>query len=345
MKLEPTKSHFIVVNGNVDDKESLNISGMNISCKNNLTLLGSHISSSGNVNDDLRLHLQERFRACLKYFNFIKSNRYAPIFVKLKVLKACVMSNLLYNCETFGAELLPDFEKLYFKLIKVALGVRPNIPNELILIELGLLPLKVLVYSRQLKFFQKFKCNLKPDSSRDVVFKKLLLHNCPKYLKHYVELEQKYSNPNEIYFDFLNQVKRKIIEKASNRRCYKFQIYLEFNPLLEPFKNINDARRITESIVKFRVGSHYLPIETGRWSRKPREERLCAKCNVLGDEKHLLFHCADIDRSNLVIQYPPSFIDFLYLDAIYELFSRIVDHGGYIYSTFCNVLLLFLYIF
>ena len=216
-----------------------------------------------------------------------------------------------------------------FKLIKVALGVRTNIPNDLNLIELWLLPLKALIYSRQLKFFQNFKINLKLDSSRDVIFKKLS-NNFPTYLKHYFDLEQKYNNSNEIYFDFLNQLKRKIIDTAANEKCYKYQIYLEFNPSLEPFRNINDTRRITESIMKFRLGSHFLPIETGRWTRKAREDRLCEKCNVLGDEKHILFHCIEINRSDLNVHIPQSFKDFWYTDATYELITRIVDHGKYL---------------
>ena len=44
---------------------------------------------------------------------------------------------------------------------------------------------------------------------------------------------------------------------------------------------------------RFRCGSHHLPIETLRWSRVTRENRLCEKCRVLGDEYHFIFHCID----------------------------------------------------
>ena len=329
MKLEPSKSHFIVVNGTAEDMVNFNLSGVTISYKDYLSLLGSHLSSSGNLMDDLTLHMRERFKVTHKFFNFIKTNRYAPLCVKLKVLKACVMSNLLYNCETFGYSVPPDLEKLYFKLIKAALGVRNNIPNELMLIELGLLPLKALIYSRQLTFFQNFRNNLQLNSSRDTVFR-ILSDSHPKYLLHYLQLEQKYANSNEIYFDFITQMKRKICDNAAKEDRYKFQIYMEFNPLLEPFKNINDCRYITETIIKFRLGNHFLPIETGRWTRRPREERVCETCDVLGDEKHMLFECNEIDRTNLNIQVPQSYTNFWYEDATYELFSRIVNQGRYL---------------
>ena len=36
-----------------------------------------------------------------------------------------------------------------------------------------------------------------------------------------------------------------------------------------------------------------LPIESGRWSRISRENRLCPRCNILGDEHH----CSEISRN------------------------------------------------
>ena len=35
-----------------------------------------------------------------------------------------------------------------------------------------------------------------------------------------------------------------------------------------------------------------MPIETGRYEQKPREERFCnLGCNKIGDEQHFLFEC------------------------------------------------------
>mgnify|MGYP001195529472 CR=1 FL=1 len=42
-----------------------------------------------------------------------------------------------------------------------------------------------------------------------------------------------------------------------------------------------------------------MPIETGRWRRVEREERLCVTCNVLGDEEHYIYTCPEIDRTDL----------------------------------------------
>ena len=47
-------------------------------------------------------------------------------------------------------------------------------------------------------------------------------------------------------------------------------IYLELNPTLSQCPYVNDLHPICNNIIKFRVGSHRLPIETGRWNRAPR---------------------------------------------------------------------------
>ena len=53
---------------------------------------------------------------------------------------------------------------------------------------------------------------------------------------------------------------------------------------------IADNRRV--ELTRFRVGSHRLKVETGRWSRIPRDQRTCA-CSVGGiqDERHVIFDC------------------------------------------------------
>ena len=76
-----------------------------------------------------------------------------------------VTSTLFYNCKAFGHILLKVLEPLYFKLIKSVLNVRPNIHDELVLIESGLLPLKALVKKRQLNFFRRFKESLSKNSA------------------------------------------------------------------------------------------------------------------------------------------------------------------------------------
>ena len=292
IKLQITKCMFLVINGNDNDKMEIPLDSSYMPYATSVIILGSPLSDSGDLRKDLELHYQMRFKNCIKFFNFIRTNRIAPIAVKLKTLSSCVMSTLLYNCETFGPELPKDLEKLYHKLIKSAMNVRPNTPDKIVLIESGLLPLRALVLKRQLKFFRRFKKSLGENSTRQTVFGKLLLdENHTDFIKHYIKLDEKYTNPNEIYTEALSDAKAFIRDNACPDLHYKYYIYDKMNPDLLPSPFLVSS--FGENIIRFRCGSHSLPIETGRWSRIPRDERLCKTCKVVGDEHHVLFECSN----------------------------------------------------
>ena len=56
---------------------------------------------------------------------------------------------------------------------------------------------------------------------------------------------------------------------------------------------------------RLRLGSHYLKIETGRWSRIPLENRMCT-CNFdIQTEEHVLLMCplTEALRTELNIDY------------------------------------------
>ena len=296
VRLQLSKCMFTVINGSDDDKIEIELDVGNIKAAPNVLILGSHLVETGLLKDDLKLHFDLRFKNCIKYFNFVRSNRIAPIAIKLKVLTACVTSTLLHNCEAFGNILPNGLEALYYKLIKSALNVRPNTPNEIVLIESGLLPLKALVHKRQLSFFRRFKESLRENSARESVFIELCEEeNQTAYLKHYIELHRTYHKPSDIYKEASLELKRVIQEKSISDEHYKYYIYHQFNPQLLPSPFLTCVKG-ADAITRFRLGSHNLPIETGRWSRVKREERLCRSCQVVGDERHLLYQCVDVER-------------------------------------------------
>jgi hypothetical protein len=68
------------------------------------------------------------------------------------------------------------------------------------------------------------------------------------------------------------------------------------------------APNVVRSVSRFRLGSHGLGVEWGRYHHKPWAERLCVRCGALGvqqpqvdDEKHMVFECGSFEgwRSSL----------------------------------------------
>ncbi len=54
--------------------------------------------------------------------------------------------------------------------------------------------------------------------------------------------------------------------------------------------HLND--NITYNLLKFRTANHKLPVETGRYTNTPYEERKCIFCpHQIGDEFHYIMEC------------------------------------------------------
>ena len=271
------------------------------------------------MNDDISRHITKRYKACIKFYIFLNSNKLAPLLVKLKVLKACVVSSLLHNCETFGG-CPKEIEKLYYKMIKATLDVRPSTLNNTVLIESGLLPIKAIIFARQWQFFNRFMDGLQGGTRNEIMN---VLSNQPSpYLNHYFNLRSSYQSKEEIY-SYFKLDNEEMIRRNANDGRYKFQIYMDINPRLLPSPYMNNLNTAVKYITRFRLGSHLLPIETGRWSRTLRSERLCRACSVLGDERHYVYNCPTIDRNKLIL--PPTLSDIWDDKNIFTLTKEMVQ--------------------
>ena len=126
------------------------------------------------------------------------------------------------------------------------------------------------------------------------------------------------------WFEFKSMVEEKVrVFGANPDKHYKYWIYLQLNPNLKPSPFLNRIDKIGKAITKFRLGSHLLKIETGRWNRTPRESRLCDICGVVEDEVHVIYSCTKVHRSDLHLPHPLSAIwDH---ECVNQLFKRLID--------------------
>ena len=307
------------MNGTNEDRDPLPFGEKLLNHVDHICLLGSHLTSDVSIRQELKLHMDKRYKSVIKFYNFIRSNKLAPLKVKLSVLRSCVFSSLLYNCETFGSYIPKDIDIIYLKLLKCCLNVRSNVPNDILFIESGFLPIKSVIILRQFKFFKRFRGSMKSNSRREKMFN-LLSTQRSSYLQHYHDLVSKFNSPEEIVTDSRNNIKQRIRDFANAGRS-KYCIYVEINPDLKPSPVLDMIHPSTGDIVKFRLGSHYLPIETGRWNGSSREERICTTCEEVGDEKHVIYRCSLIKRDDIDLDHRMSHI--WNQPDVYKLFKRI----------------------
>ena len=208
-----------------------------------------------------------------------------PYVFKKKVLEAAIISSLLHGCETWlGAE-FKELEKMYVSAVKAVLGVRETTRNDTSLIEAGMPSVQQLIKKRTCDFMGK---ELNSGRTRDTPL-----------IKIYKLCESKRTKGFIFLSNCMNPAMQRgvsVVEKFRNQDTSKARTYKEINPELTVHKVYTSKEYINErerlSFTRFRLSSHHLRIETGRWARLDVEDRVCVCGNGIQDEQHALFSCA-----------------------------------------------------
>ena len=298
LKLNLNKSAYMIINAKKNDKKvPLQLKSGDIKYESTYIYLGAPISDSGSIAQDLKEHLKlRRPNVLVKLGKFISNNYLCPISIKLKVLQACVNSSLTYSCETWGATSLSQLEVLHRKTVKMALGIRTNTPNDIVMIESNCVPIISRVHQQQQTFWTKLKQDMTehPDSPLARLVNMGLEFELP-YLKHYNKLiDLRLNNIQSFGVDALTAAKSHIRTEGLEDPLSKYGQYLSVNPDLEHcdfYKNPIMAESDRILLTRYRCGSHKLRIETGRWDKTPQSDRLC-KCNKESQTvEHVLYRC------------------------------------------------------
>ena len=141
--------------------------------------LGVIISDSGLLKQDIKSVVnQKRSNISIKFTNFCKVNRNAPLNVKLDVLA----SSVTYASETWGSY-SKEADLCYRSGLKAALSVRQNTNNEIVFIESGKFPLHCRVQKSQVKFWLYIKRYIVefPESALNKIMKIGLESNIPYF--------------------------------------------------------------------------------------------------------------------------------------------------------------------
>ena len=210
IKLQLSKCCFLAINS--DDKGSIKLDGGIIKNKSEFVYLGSTITDSGNVTNDLKAEIRQKEKKFNKFCAFLTQNRNAPLEVKEKVLQSCVLSTIIYKCGSWGNANLDNLEAKYRQALKYMLGVRNSTCNEFPYIELGKPGLKSEIHKRMLKFYNN--CIVTKDlPMQRFIIRNALDSNC-NFIKHYVNLNKIYKNPEDITKESLSALKDNVQHKA-----------------------------------------------------------------------------------------------------------------------------------
>lgn len=70
--------------------------------------LGSPFTADGSVSSSVRAHADAKMPHVIKFVSFLNKNNDIPFRVKKRVFEACLVSTILYGCESWlNADLRP----------------------------------------------------------------------------------------------------------------------------------------------------------------------------------------------------------------------------------------------
>ena len=233
-----------------------------------------------------------------------------PIHMQIELFNKTIKPILLYGCEIWGFGNLNQIEKVQLKFLKHILNLKKSTPSFMIYGELGIYPIEIDIKSRLVSFWTKLVKNENNSLSSNMY---LIIHSLneqrklkTKWLDNIKNLiiTNGYGNvwesPNEINtnwfkLSFKQKVKdqytqnwNSLVEKSSSGLNYRiFKDTFEINQYFMTLSNYK-CRILTA----FRTRNHRLPIEIGRWSSIPLNQRICRLCNNgIGDEYHYVLTC------------------------------------------------------
>ena len=284
MVIHPTKSKFLCIN--TTDKSPIIIDQVVISYTDIYLYLGSIIAMES-IPEQVKRHFADKQCQILKFYTFLYKNSDAPFQVKKTVWDSALKSSIFYGSETWLTRNLKCVESVYMDTLKRLMGVRGTTNTQALLVESGLPSAKAYIRQRQLGFLQKLQARHQFNESYIGKALALAVQHKTEAGQVITELLQLPPGHN-LCTESLEQQKLTI----TSQKCTRHQTYLEMNPTLSVSCIYSSLvpEYLRLAYTRIRLSSHRLRIETGRWSRLPRENRLCPFGNIQS-EQHVMCKC------------------------------------------------------
>ena len=283
MEIHPEKSKFMTINSN--DKSPFYFDHITIGHVNKYVYLGSEIADAS-LHDQVKANVDMKRSHLIKFGSFLRKNSEAPFSVKKLVLDSALTSAVLYGCESWLCNNLQAAVSPILSAQKQLLAVRSQTCNDLVQIELAQPDGKTVIQETQLSFLRKLT-NRSDFVVSPAHLALRLSRRASTAASSYVDKLLK-ETPGSLRDQNLRIVQERISESQSSRR----RAYADLNGSFtyHPVYTSNVPEKARMAFTKLRLGSHRLKIETGRWSRIPRDERLC-HCLEVQTETHVLLSC------------------------------------------------------
>ena len=295
LRIHLTKSKYFHLTNNIDDKFTEDILlGNGITLKaitDDYMWLGFWLCDTNDISEIIKHHLSKKMIHTSSFYSWLAVNEDTPIKVKLIVLYGCLFATILYSCEVWVNldELSEKLVMIEKKALKSCLGIKHSTPDDIVYLELNKADIVCAIRDRQYNFFQKFM-NQSEDTAIAMSIWNLYSESVDSSSQGVIHYFQNLQTGNRKEDKEARKSRANLSERSMTVR-YRELTNLEHCDVLYNSFIIEKYRTV---ITRWRLSSHSLRIETGRYQRPkiPRAERTCSVCHILEDEHHSIFVCA-----------------------------------------------------
>lgn len=309
VNITKTKTMVFRKSGRTSQDEKWFFDGKLLENVDSFCYLGLLLNYNGNFNLTQK-QLASQGRKAL----FALKKACAPMYLNFSTLLSLfdtyVGSVAGYSSEVWGFHTAPDIEKLQLDFCKSMLGVKRSTPNVMIYFELGRTPLSLTRKLRIFKYWCKLTCtnNCILKGCYEYMYNECEANpNCKNWaakIKHELSslgmmdiwVTQHVTNVNY----FLSVVKQRLLDIfkqecetffTTSSKCIIYRHIVD-HLSLQAYLSKPIPIKYKKAIVRLRLSSHCLLIESGRHRNIPRQLRTCPVCrNDIEDEYHFILVC------------------------------------------------------
>lgn len=255
--------------------------------------------------------------------------------LQLELFDVLVRPVLSYGSEIWATQFLSGSsnpcERLHRSFLRGILGVRQCTPTEVVLAELGRFSLTAFWAKMVARFWNRLICisddrllkqafhlSLELAASTPASWPAAHRPWAAQVTDMFRALGKEVSlgAPTEIAAaDIVTTVQARELDALTASQKSKVQHYISYirgginidNYQPAAYLSAVADRRRRVCLAQLRTGSHWLRVETGRWQRLEREQRVCPHCTAgaVEDEMHMIFDCPKY--AGVRLQFPALF--------------------------------------
>ena len=250
--------------------------------------IGFRLTYTDDIYKLIENNIKSKMFNAAKFYAWLAYNEPTPFFIKIKVLYGCMFAALLYSAEAWGDLSLVEKSLLATerKALKSILGIKSGTSNDIVYHEINQPDIIASIKDRQFKFAKKIKQLGPGEALMKEIWDMCVIDDEPTSMRHHYETAKDGNCAMNI------DARKNRIINSDESMCDRYRSIcgIEHNSILYQ-SCIDDTKRKT--ITRWRLSSHQLRIETGRYSRPytEKKDRLCQICDVVEDESHALYDC------------------------------------------------------